>query len=355
MKNVKVKLNQNSYDIVFDSFNSENFEERFLKLSENRAVLTVGDKKIQQLYPLMAYRYGKFFALAGGEDNKNLSEIERLCEYGISENLDRKSLFVAIGGGITGDMTGFAAAIFMRGVEFIQVPTTLLAMVDSSVGGKTGVNSASGKNLIGAFKQPKLVLIDVNFLKTLPEREIKNGLAEVIKYAFALDEKFFELLSGNVDKINSLDLNFYNKIIHRSCEIKADIVAQDEKETKNVRALLNYGHTFGHALENLSNYEISHGEGVAIGMNIAGNLSQLLNLWSESDYLKQLKLIKDLNLRYAIPRNIKIDDITEVMTHDKKASRGKINFVLPTAIGSSEVFSNIDMEIVKKALEESYE
>ena len=355
MKNIKVKLKQNAYEIVFDSFNSENFQAKFNAFAENRAILTVSDKKIQKLYPLFIYRYGKFFAFPGGEEYKRLSEIERLCEFAVGEKFDRKSLFVAIGGGIVGDMTGFAASIFMRGVEFIQIPTTLLAMVDSSVGGKTGVNIDSGKNLIGAFKQPKMVLIDVNFLKTLSEREIKNGLAEVIKYALGLDKEFFEILKNNVDKINSLDLEFYNKMIHRCCEIKADVVSKDEKETKDLRALLNYGHTFGHALEKLSDFEISHGEGVAIGMNIAGKVAELAKLWSNEDYLQQLELIKSLNLRYAIPKKIKVDDIIEVMTYDKKASQGKINFVLPTAIGKSELVGDIDLGLVKKALEMCYE
>ena len=355
MKNVKVDLKEKSYEIVFDKFDSENFQNHLMKFAENRKILTVGDKVMQKLYPLCAYRYGTFFALKGGEDNKNMCEIERLCEFGVNENYDRKSLFIALGGGITGDMTGFAASIFMRGVDFVQVPTTLLSMVDSSVGGKTGVNLASGKNLVGAFYQPKMVLIDVKFLKTLPAREIKNGLAEVIKYALGLDKDFFKLLSENIEKINSLDLDFYNQMIRRSCEIKADIVAKDERETNNLRALLNYGHTFGHALENLSKYEISHGEGVSIGMNIAGRLSFLMGLWSEEEYLLQLDLIKKLNLRYAIPADIKVADIMQVMTHDKKAEAGKIKFVLPTQIGKSGLYANIDEQIVKKALEDCYE
>lgn len=355
MKSVKVKLKKNSYEIIFDEFNSDNFDERLSLIAKKRAVLTVSDRKIQQIYPLFVYRYGSFFGLAGGEEFKNLTEIEKLTEYAIRENFDRKSLFIALGGGIVGDMTGFAASIFMRGVEFIQIPTTLLAMVDSSVGGKTGVNISSGKNLIGAFYQPKLVLIDVNFLKTLPEREIKNGLAEVVKYAIALDSDLFKNLSNNIDKINQLDLTYMEKIIQKCCQIKADVVAKDEKESNDIRAILNYGHTFGHALENLSNYEISHGEGVSIGMNIAGKLSEFLGLWSNEDYQSQLKLIQSLKLRYAIPKNIKIDDIIKVMAHDKKAEQGKINFILPTSIGSSKVQSNIDESLIKKALEYSYE
>ncbi len=355
MKSIKVKLKQNSYEIIFDSFSSDSFDEKLSQLVENREILTVSEKSIQKLYPLAVYRYGKFFALAGGEDHKTMAEIERLSEFAAAEKFDRKSLFVAIGGGIVGDMTGFASAIFMRGVDFVQVPTTLLAMVDSSVGGKTGVNIGGMKNLVGAFKQPKMVLIDVKFLKTLPEREIKNGLAEVIKYAFALDKEFFKLLSENIDKINARDWDFFKTLIHRCCEIKADIVEKDEKETLDCRALLNYGHTFGHALEKLSDYEISHGEGVSIGMNIAGKVAELSGMWSLEDYQCQLKMIKDLNLRYAIPEKIKTEDILEVMTHDKKAVSGQINFVLPQGIGTSKLVSDVDLNIIRKALEECYE
>lgn len=253
----------------------------------------------------------------GGEDHKNLTTVGTLTEKMVELGLDRHSTVIALGGGIPGDVAGFAASIYMRGIRYIQVPTTLLAQVDSSVGGKTGVNLPQGKNLVGTFHQPSLVFIDVSFIKTLPEREYLTGLAEVIKYGIIWDSGFFGFLEQNQSAIGSRDQECLQQIVHRCCAIKADIVAQDETEG-GIRALLNLGHTFGHALEALTGYRrYNHGEAVAIGIVLAARLAAESGVLSSSDHDRIQNLIVSLGLPTSYERLVSSDIINQ-MRKDKK-------------------------------------
>ena len=350
MKKLRVELPENSYDIIFDNWDSEIFEKTVSAFDRGGKIITASERNLQKLYPLTAYRYGELFLFQGTEENKSMEEIERLLDFAVEQQCDRKSMFIAFGGGIVGDMTGFASAIFMRGIDFIQIPTTLLAMVDSSVGGKTGVNLSSGKNLAGAFHQPKAVLTDVHFLQTLPDSEIRNGLGEIVKYGTGLDRELFEKLEKNTAALNTLDLEFYKEIIYDCCAIKCRIVQADEKE-HGVRALLNLGHTFGHAIEAVSNFEITHGEAVAIGLVCAGQLAMKLGMWQQQEFERMRDLMLKLNLPCSLKKTWKFDDLMSAMLHDKKTESGKLKIILPTAIGSSVIQKDIPIEIIRQSME----
>ncbi len=323
MEIVNVSLGQYSYDIYI----GENAFAQYAKLPARRA-LVVTDSN---LAPLITLGDFERFVFAAGEEHKTVNTVSDICRYAARLNLDRKSRFIALGGGVTGDMTGFAAAIYMRGISFVQVPTTLLAMVDSSVGGKTAVDIPEGKNLIGAFHQPEAVLIDPTYLQTLPEREIRCGLAEIVKTAVLGDAGLFDRLLEPLE---------WTSIIKRCCQIKADVVSKDEKEN-DLRAILNYGHTFGHAIESASNFTISHGEAVAIGMNLAGLFALSEKMWTQGEYNRQLELLKHLHLPYKLPQQFAPATIVENMRTDKKNSNGQITLVLPRAIGKVEVVKNV--------------
>jgi len=281
--------------------------------------------------------------LPDGEEYKNMDSLMYGMDRLFDAKLDRNSTLIAFGGGVIGDMTGFMASIFLRGIKFIQVPTTLLSMVDSSVGGKTGINNKYGKNLIGAFYQPENVYIDTHFLSTLPKREFSAGMAEVIKMAVMFDAIFFENLKDNKEKIED--------IIRQSIEIKSDVVNQDEKE-KGIRSVLNYGHTFGHVIENLTNYSVYlHGEAVAIGMVMANRLAVKLGLLSESEE----KEIKECLENYDLPTSFKVKDEEEFYEHffaDKKTMNNSIKFILPKGIGNYKIKKDIDKEILLEVLRE---
>jgi 3-dehydroquinate synthase len=269
-----------------------------------------------------------------GEKSKRLAVVEK-CQDALAQNrLERKSFLVALGGGVVGDLAGFVAATYLRGVDFVQVPTTLLAQVDSSVGGKTGVNLKAGKNLVGAFYQPKLVLCDLDTLKTLPKREYVSGLAEVIKYGIVFDAKLFARLERDLPKILAWDSKTLSQIIARCCEIKAEVVAQDETEN-GLRAILNFGHTIGHAIENSFGYgKFLHGEAISIGQVAAAKLSQeMLRLPA-----KEVGRIVNLFQRAGLPSQIKINSsqrkkLLAAMKLDKKVSGGEVRFVLAKKIG----------------------
>jgi len=280
-----------------------------------------------------------------GEKYKNLETIEHILNELFEHKLDRKSLLIAFGGGVIGDMTGFTASLYQRGIDFIQVPTTLLSQVDASVGGKTGVNNKYGKNLIGAFYQPKAVYIDPNFLKTLPPREFAAGIAEIVKMAVMFDKSFFEFLQ----KADFSDEEVLKEIIRKSVEIKAWVVNQDEKEA-GIRAVLNYGHTFGHVVENETNYTTYlHGEAVAIGMVMANALAIELGLFSE----EEAKKVKVLLEKSSLPTEYIIKDVDDFYEHfflDKKSANNSIKFILPHGMGNYKVVTDIDEAIVKKVL-----
>jgi 3-dehydroquinate synthase len=284
----------------------------------------------------------KIITLPDGEEYKTMEYITYAHERMFDAKYDRNSVIIAFGGGVIGDMSGFAASVFLRGIDFIQIPTTLLSMVDSSVGGKTGINNKYGKNLIGAFYQPEAVYIDTHFLSTLPKREFAAGMAEVIKMAVMFDNEFFENLEKETLKIE--------EIIKRSVELKAWVVNQDEKE-KGIRSVLNYGHTFGHVIENLTNYKTYlHGEAVAIGMIMANELSLELGYLSE----EEAKRIKTLLEKHSLPTHYKIENVEEFYEHffaDKKTLDNKIKFIIPEKIGKYKIVENIDKQTILKVLE----
>jgi 3-dehydroquinate synthase len=282
--------------------------------------------------------------LPAGEPSKSLDVVTRVYDRLIGMQADRRTVIVAVGGGVVGDAAGFIAATYTRGLPFVQIPTTLLSAVDSSVGGKTGVNHPLAKNMIGAFYQPIGVLIDTAALATLPDREYRAGLAEVVKYGVILDAEFFAYLEHHVDAINARQPEVVRHIIFKSCQLKAMVVEQDEFETSGLRAVLNYGHTFGHAFEALCGYgQLLHGEAVAIGMIHASRLAERRGLIDNSATARQVALLKALHLPTEMPEEIapSNDAILARMRLDKKAVSGRLRFVLPTRIGEVKTFGDI--------------
>lgn len=283
--------------------------------------------------------------LPDGEHYKDWKTLNLIYDALLKQNCERKTTLIALGGGVIGDLTGFAAATYLRGIPFIQVPTTLLAQVDSSVGGKTGINHPLGKNMIGAFYQPLLVLADSATLSTLPDREFRSGIAEVIKYGLIWDDAFFSWLEENMNKLVARDLTILNKAICRSCEIKAEIVAADEFES-GVRSLLNLGHTFGHAIENAMGYgQWLHGEAVAAGTLIAAELSKRKGLIKETEIVRIKRLFQLADLPVSLPA-IFPNQYLDLMKLDKKVEGGKMRFILLNQIGKAAIFDNIPESLV---------
>jgi len=291
--------------------------------------------------------------LEPGEQAKSLAVVSRLYDALVEFKADRRTLVVAVGGGVVGDTAGFAAATYARGIPFVQVPTTLLAHVDSSVGGKVGINHPQGKNLIGAFHQPLGVFIDTASLDTLPDRDYRSGLAEVVKYGVILDGAFFEYLESHRDAINRREPDVLRHVIARSCRLKADVVEQDEYEVTGLRALLNYGHTFAHAYETLTGYgDLLHGEAVAIGMVHASRLAEVLGRIDRSATERQIELLNALHLPTRLPPNcrLEVDAVLDRMRLDKKTLGGTIRFVLPTRIGHVELVETVPSADVRAVL-----
>lgn len=291
------------------------------------------------------------FLLPDGESYKNTASLELIIDHLVDQKLSRSDLIVAFGGGVIGDITGLAASLYRRGVDFVQIPTSLLAMVDSSVGGKTAVNHPLGKNLIGTFNQPVAVLTNVDYLKTLPRTEFSAGLAEIVKAAVIQDPAFFEWLEHNNEQLMRLDASSVTDAIVKSCSIKADIVAQDEKE-QGIRAHLNLGHTFGHAIEAVLGFgSILHGEAVAIGMVLASKfVSFQQNHTDQSDLTKRLqKLLKAFKLPTCLPAELKnkasIERLVEAMSHDKKNIDASVRLILPTGLGRVKLESVAPSEL----------
>jgi len=283
-----------------------------------------------------------------GEEHKNLTSISTIYDRLVSERFERSSCLVALGGGVIGDLAGFAAATFLRGVPYVQVPTTLLAQVDSSVGGKTGVNHREGKNLIGAFYQPRLVLIDVAVLRTLPRRELVSGMAEVIKYGIIADPGLFGLLERNLERLLDLDRELLVEAVAASCAIKARVVETDERES-DYRAVLNFGHTIGHALESLTGYErFLHGEAVAIGMAQAAAISFRHGSCDEESLQRIRRLLARTGLPAEIPVDTPLAELVKRMEVDKKSAGGKIKFVLCRGIGKTHFHWFTSQEILSR-------
>lgn len=299
----------------------------------------------------------KFSFLEEGENAKVWGNVEKFLAEMIHEGLDRSSLVIALGGGVIGDFAGFAASIYQRGIKFVQIPTTLLAMVDSSVGGKVAVNLGNaGKNLIGSFHQPSHVLIDLETLKTLPEKELKNGLGEVVKYAFLKGDsgEFYSFLKNNAQKILSLeDFNILSNTVFESVKTKADIVQKDETETSGLRALLNLGHTFAHSLEAESQYLIPHGEAVSIGIRLAGELALAKKIIDENYLNKITSLLDAFGLQKSISPefNFSPEKLLGHFKHDKKTEGNKLKFIIPSArFSESEMLEDISEDILLKIL-----
>jgi 3-dehydroquinate synthase len=286
-----------------------------------------------------------------GEQSKSIDAAAGLWDKLLDLGADRKSVIVAVGGGVVGDLAGFVAATFARGLALVQVPTTLLAQVDSSVGGKVGINLAGAKNMVGAFWQPAGVLVDTAVLATLPEREYRAGLAEVVKYGVILDADFFAYLENHIAELSHREAGVLEHIIARCCRLKADVVEGDEREQTGLRAVLNYGHTFCHALETVTLYgQYLHGEAVAIGMLCASRLAERLGRVDKKFTERQHALLVKLGLPVALPAKLDHDAVLSAMSHDKKVEHGRLRFVLPTRMGHVELVGNVDSEHVRAVL-----
>ena len=321
-----------------------------------RQVLVVSNTTVAPLYldrvraALAGLRH-EAVVLPDGEQYKTLETLDEIFSALLSHRLDRDCTLVALGGGVIGDMAGFAAACYQRGVHFVQIPTTLLAQVDSSVGGKTAVNHPLGKNMIGAFYQPRCVLADTDTLKTLPDRELSAGLAEVIKYGLIRDLPFLEWLEDHIEQLLARDAAALTEAIERSCRNKADIVAADERETGE-RALLNLGHTFGHAIETGMGYgEWLHGEAVAVGMNLAADLSARLS-WLKGEQVERVRaLLARARLPLNAPEGLTADDFLRLMAVDKKVKEGQLRLILLRALGHGVIAETVDPRLLRDTLE----
>ncbi len=291
--------------------------------------------------------------IPAGEKSKSLQQAGILYDELVRFGADRRTVVIAVGGGVVGDLAGFVAATYARGLRFIQVPTTLLAQVDSSVGGKTAVNHHHAKNLIGVFHQPVGVLIDTDSVASLPDRDYAAGLAEVIKYGVILDSDFFDFLEASIDALNNRDGDVLRHVVARSCQLKAQVVTQDELETTGVRAILNYGHTFGHAFEALTEYSsLLHGEAVAIGMICASRLAEKLGRFAQVDTQRQIDLLRAVGLPTEVPKELKCmsNQIVERMLLDKKTVAGNLRFILPDRIGHVECVHGITPDLAVACL-----
>lgn len=354
MDALEVSLGERSYPIYVQSGAMSN-SSFFVPHIRGSKVVVVTNTSLKPLFEqkiksaLSAFDI-KIFCIEDGEAFKTLASYEKIMSFLLDNNYGRDVTLVALGGGVIGDITGFVAATYQRGVDFIQVPTTLLSQVDSSVGGKTAVNHPLGKNMIGAFYQPKAVVIDIDTLNSLPDKEFAAGMAEVIKYGILGDAEFFEYIEQNSQQIKQKSPEALTYMIHRCCRNKADIVAQDEKES-GVRALLNLGHTFGHAIEAEMGYGVwLHGEAVAAGMVQASELAQTRHWLTESDVKRIKDLIADFNLPIAGPSTMSFDDYLVHMKKDKKVQADTIRFVLPKALGQAILVKDVTEKELQKIL-----
>ena len=333
--------NNISYDITIDALPQLTFDTSVVVVTNP----TVAGFHLDTLLSKVSATQLNIVSIPDGEGYKTLETVENILNECFEHKLDRKSLLIAFGGGVIGDMTGFTASLYQRGIDFIQIPTTLLSQVDASVGGKTGVNNKYGKNLIGAFYQPRAVYIDPAFLKTLPPREFAAGVAEVVKMAVMFDKDFFSYL----ENVDITDTQTIKEMIRKSVELKAWVVNQDEKEA-GIRAVLNYGHTFGHVVENETNYTTYlHGEAVAIGMVMANALAVELGMFTQVE-ADAVKVFLD---KSSLPTSYSIKDVDEFYEHfflDKKSAKGSIKFILPQGMGNHKIVSAVDEKIVKKVL-----
>ncbi len=360
---VKLDREPNKYNIRFKKLSQLNLS----ALNLGKKILIVSQEPIAEHYLnkvkdiLKAQFNVSTLKIENGEEAKNFFTYQVIIQKCLDNKLERNDTILALGGGVVGDISGFAASTYMRGINLIQIPTTLLAMIDSSVGGKTAINVSEGKNLIGTFYQPTKVVIDVGLLKTLPDKEFKSGIGELIKYALLgskwdilLGESFMSFIARNSEKFLKKDRQILQDTIEHCVKIKANIVAQDETE-KGLRAHLNLGHTFGHALEELTEYKrYSHGEAVAIGTMCACLLAEKLKQIKKSDLERVKRLMNDYKLDYALPKDIDIGKMIEAFSRDKKVQDGKVRFVLPCRkLGRVDIFTDIDNKLLIETLEQA--
>lgn len=359
MEKLTVTLSERSYpiSIAFGLLNSPN---AFLPLKRGEYAMIVTNKTLHSIYSVrvkstltkMGVKVDEII-LPDGEQYKSLATLDTVFTALLEKNHPRSTTLIALGGGVIGDLTGFAAACYQRGVRFIQAPTSLLSQIDSSVGGKTAVNHPLGKNMIGAFYQPISVIIDLDSLKTLPVRQFSSGLAEIIKYGIILDYYFFCWLEKNINKLFEFDEKTISYCIRHCCELKAKIIAIDEKETNGQRALLNLGHTFGHAIETELSYGCwLHGEAVAAGIVMAAKTAELIDQFDNNDTQRILNLLRQANLPIKGPAKMAAEAYLPHMMRDKKVVNNQLNLVLPKSIGNAELYSNINHEIVLKAIKQ---
>lgn len=359
---VKLNLGDRSYDIIIDA-GAISYLKAFLREKNYSKVFIISDENVvhYHLHSVQDILKGSNIVhetviVKPGEQAKSFANLEVVCEEILQKGVDRQSLIIAFGGGVVGDLAGFVASILLRGIDFVQIPTTLLAAVDSSVGGKTAINSQFGKNLVGSFYQPQLVICDLDFLKTLPQRQMRAGYAEVVKYGLIQDRAFFDYLTKHFHQVFESDVAVLKKIISQSCQAKADIVAKDEKEG-GIRALLNLGHTFGHIFETETGYgdELLHGEAVALGTLMAARMSVNLGMIHEKDF-NEIRVHLE-NCGFVIdPMKLRDSwDMRRLTSHvfkDKKTEKGNLTFILLNKIGEAVVKKGVDLVHFEAVLDE---
>ncbi len=353
MRTVRVDLGDRTYQIHVGPGARRGVQNGVDQLDDVRQLVVIADKTVAGLHlkrlitdlrpePLV-------LTFQPGEKSKSLPTVERLCDQLAEAGIERNAVIIAFGGGVAGDLAGFVAATWLRGVRFIQVPTTLLAAVDASVGGKTGVNLARGKNLVGAFHQPQTVIIDTEFLETLSARDYAAGLAESVKHAVIRDSVFLDWHEENVERIVARDADALSDLIARNCEIKAAVVAQDEREA-GLRAILNHGHTIGHALEHLLSYELRHGECVALGMLVENELACARNWLGRAEAERIRALLARLGLPATLPRPLQAEEICTACRVDKKVRVGAVNFILMPEVGMPRRVADVTDADIASAL-----
>jgi len=368
MSKVRVELGERSYDIFIGQDNLSELGDTIKRSNSYDKVIIITDPLVDDLYgdqvraSIRAAGYKVDTVQIGrGEKHKTLPQAAKIYDKLVELGAHRDTFLVSLGGGVIGDISGFVASTYMRGVSYAQVPTTLLSQVDASIGGKTGVDHPKGKNLIGVFYQPKFVFIDVRALTTLPEKELMTGLAEVIKYGIIDDDDFFKFLEANSHHLNTkafeeeetlrAALKVWLTIVAESCKIKARVVSQDERES-GLRMILNYGHTIGHAIETLTKYEkYTHGEAVAIGMVCAASIAKYMKMLDKESSGRIKDLLDKLGLPTMVER-LSAKRIISSLSVDKKIRKGRMQFVLPTHIGKVEIRNNVPLKMVRKVLKE---
>ena len=353
MKRIHLDFDKRAYDICI----AQDFAllaDEVKKLNASK-ILIITDSNVSKLYLKEVYDILKGVCttvasaqFAAGEMSKNLATIQRLYEACVQNGLDRKSVIVALGGGVVGDMAGFVAASFMRGIRFVQIPTTLLAQTDSSVGGKVGVDFAGYKNIIGAFKQPALVYINAQTLKSLPPREFAAGMGEVIKYGIIRDAAFLDYLKANAQRIRSFATDEIETVLEKCCRIKADVVEQDETEG-GLRAILNFGHTVGHAIESAKDFSLLHGECVGLGMICALSIAQERGWVSQADVEKVRELLAIYDIKTQVD-GLSVDTVADFMMKDKKVENGVLKFVLAEPMGNAKIVTDVTKQELSDAI-----